>query len=63
MPENILSLSLNFTEICSLGFNWQEVRTGLGNDFAPIRDHAINWINDDIFLAYICVFMLSTQRA
>ena len=36
---------INFTEICSLGSNWQYGSIGSDDDLAPNRQQAIIWTN------------------
>ena len=43
----VLYFDSNFTEICSLVSNWQEVSIGSGNGVAPSRWQAITWTNAD----------------
>ena len=42
-----LNFKYNFTEICSLGPNWQYVSIGSDNGLAPKRRQAIVWTNAD----------------
>ena len=49
-PEwKCLNFDWNFTEICSLGSNWQQSSAGSDDDLAPSRRQAIIWTNDDLF--------------
>ena len=41
-----LNFNYNFTEICSLGSNWQYGSIGSDNGLAPNRRQAIIWTND-----------------
>ena len=43
----VLYFDTNFTEVCSLGFNWQKNSVGLDNGLAPNRRQAIIWTNAD----------------
>ena len=41
----ILYFALNFTEVCSLGSDWNQPITGSVNDLVPNRRKAITWNN------------------
>ena len=41
--ENVLISISNFTEVCSLGFNWRWVSIGSGNGLVPNRQQGIIW--------------------
>ena len=43
----VLSFDNNFTEVCSLGSNWQLPSIGLNNGLAPKRRQAIIWTSAD----------------
>ena len=43
----------NFSEVCSLGFNWQCCNVGLDNGLAQNRRQGIIW-TDNSFDAYMC---------
>ena len=47
----VLYFDLNFTEVCSQGFNWQNVCIGSGNGLVPNRRQAIIWPTS---LRHIC---------
>ena len=49
MNENFWILKLNFTEICSLGCNWQYGGIGSDNGLVQIRQQDIIWSNDGMF--------------
>ena len=44
----LLNFKGNFTEIFSLGFNWQYGSIGSNNALAPNRRQVIIWTNDDL---------------
>ena len=44
---NVLYFYSNYTEICSLGSNWDLVSIGTGNGLTLSRRQAITWTNDD----------------
>ena len=55
LPWRCLSFDEKFTEVCTLGFNWQYVNTGSDNGVLPIWRQANIWINhDQVHLCLLC---------
>ena len=62
---NVLYFDLNFTELCSYGFNWHLNRIGLDDSLVPNRRQAIIWTNaawfTDAYMRHcvcVCVVMV-----
>ena len=50
----LLNFKSNFTEICSLGSNWQYGTIGSDNGLAPNRQQVIIWAN--VGMLYWCIY-------
>ena len=57
----LLNFNHNFTEICSLEFNWQYGSIGSDNGLAMHRRQAIIWTNDGIGYWRRYVSLMMTQ--
>ena len=51
----LFNFNYNFTELCSLGSNWQYGIIGSDSGLAPNRCQAIMWTNEA--LGYWCIYM------